>query len=97
MGEMGDLIKIGYANHSSFFALPIMRFFFIALFIWLVIVVARSYFNRASRVRQQPTRIGTMVRCDICGLHVPETEALKKHDKYYCSVQHRDELEKRAP
>jgi uncharacterized protein len=94
---MGDLIKIGYPNHSSFLALSIMRFFFIALFIWLAIVVVRRYLNRASRLRKQPTRIGTMVRCDVCGLHVPETEALKKHDKYYCSVQHRDGIENRAP
>lgn len=74
-----------------------MRLLLIALFIWLAVVLVRRYLNRASRVRQQPSRIGTMVRCDVCGLHVPEIEALKKHDKYYCSVQHRDNLENRAP
>ncbi len=75
-----------------------MRFLFIALFIWLVIVVAQRYLKRATRVRQQrPARIGTMVRCELCGLHVPETEAFKKYDKYYCSVQHRDGIENRAP
>ncbi|MEO5702274.1 MAG: PP0621 family protein [Gammaproteobacteria bacterium] len=74
-----------------------MRFLLISLFIWLIIVVARRYFQRVSRERQQPTRISTMVRCEWCGLHVPETEAFKKLDKYYCSVQHRDGIENRAP
>lgn len=94
---MGDLIKIGYASGTQFYAMFMMRFFFIALFIWLVIVVARRYLQRASRVRQQPTRIGTMVRCELCGLHVLETEALKKSNNYYCSAQHRDEIENRMP
>lgn len=77
-----------------------IRLLAIALFFWIVIVLVRNYFKRAARVRQQPgqpTRIGTMVRCELCGLHVPESEAVKKNGQYYCSLQHRDEIENRIP
>ncbi len=70
-----------------------IRLLAIALFFWIVIALVRNYVRRAARIRRQPgqpERIGTMVRCELCGLHVPETEAVKKNAKYYCSPQHRD-------
>jgi uncharacterized protein len=30
-----------------------------------------------------------MVRCDYCGLHVPENEALLSDGRRYCSQEHR--------
>lgn len=38
--------------------------------------------------RSGPQRI---VRCDRCGVHVPESEAIADADRHYCSEAHRDE------
>ncbi|PRY63007.1 uncharacterized protein B0H98_10911 [Vreelandella songnenensis] len=33
---------------------------------------------------------GQMVRCRWCEVHVPETEALRDHEQWFCSSAHRD-------
>lgn len=71
----------------------LLRLIFIALIVWLLVKVVRGYLNRnpgKMTSRNPSARIGTMVRCAQCGLHVPESEALKRGDHYYCSAQHRD-------
>jgi len=38
----------------------------------------------------KPTQaIEQMVRCQVCDLHVPQTEAIEDHGRYYCSEDHR--------
>jgi len=34
-------------------------------------------------------KIGRMVRCHYCDLHIPEAEALHGPDGWYCSAEHR--------
>lgn len=46
---------------------------------------------------QRPSRSGTMVRCAFCGLHVPEQEALRSDDKYFCSNNHLKEFRRSGP
>ena len=29
-----------------------------------------------------------MVKCQFCGLHIPEKEAIKQGDKTFCSLEH---------
>jgi uncharacterized protein len=59
----------------------------IALVIWILVRLAR-----APRVAERPQkRVGSMVRCARCGVHVPENEALRSGNKHYCSSAHRDE------
>jgi uncharacterized protein len=72
----------------------LLRLIFIALIVWLFFRVVRGYLNRnAGKMspRNPSARIGTMVRCARCGLHVPESEALKCGEQYYCSARHRDD------
>ncbi|RUR40156.1 PP0621 family protein [Vreelandella populi] len=33
---------------------------------------------------------GQMVRCRWCDVHVPESEALRDHEQWFCSSAHRD-------
>lgn len=42
--------------------------------------------NGASR---PPARVEPMVRCDHCGLNVPQSEAQADGDNWYCSDAHR--------
>lgn len=34
-------------------------------------------------------RSEAMVRCDVCGLNVPQSEALAAGERWYCSEAHR--------
>ena len=39
--------------------------------------------------KKDPDKIGRMVRCHYCDLHIPEAEAIHDHDGWYCSDEHR--------
>jgi len=46
--------------------------------------------RRVSRT-EQPERLkegGAVIRCAWCGVHVPETDAWREADRYYCTRQH---------
>ena len=36
-----------------------------------------------------PDKIGRMVRCHYCDLHIPEAEAIRGKAGWYCSDEHR--------
>lgn len=36
-------------------------------------------------------KLQNMVRCDRCGLHLPEDEAIQQGTKYFCCEQHQDD------
>ena len=39
--------------------------------------------------KKTPDKIGRMVRCHYCDLHIPEAEAIQNHGAWYCSDEHR--------
>jgi uncharacterized protein len=65
--------------------------FWIAL--GIVVYVALRWWQRSrQRVnqRQRPAAISeTMVRCDHCGINVPESEAVQAGARRFCTVEHR--------
>ncbi len=68
----------------------LLRLIFIAFAVWVIVSLVRNYLRRAAMPKPPSQRIGTMVRCARCGLHVPAGEALVKGERYYCSATHRD-------
>ena len=71
----------------------LLRIITLGLLIWVVFVLARNYLRaRNTPQAKRPPRIGNMVRCAHCGLHVLEGEAIKQGDAYYCSAEHRDKI-----
>lgn len=42
--------------------------------------------------REEPRAI-EMVRCDLCGVHCPKTDALAGRRGLYCTAQHRSQAE----
>jgi uncharacterized protein len=70
--------------------------------VWLIARTVRSMLAGNPRTvrrngggRPSATRgsAKTVVPCALCGLHVPESEALSAAGKYYCSAEHRDAAE----
>jgi uncharacterized protein len=69
-----------------------MRILFLIAAIVLVFMIVRSFLRKSpGRVRSEkrPLSSSKMVRCDYCGLHVPEDEALLTDGRHYCSAEHR--------
>ncbi len=55
----------------------------------VVILVYRSL-KSTRGTRQRPRALPKqMLRCDYCGLHVPEDEALRIAGRNYCSEEHK--------
>jgi uncharacterized protein len=66
----------------------------ILLLLAVVIVIAllhRRWQSFKNQIRQGNRHIDAqkMVRCDYCGLHIPEQEILHVGGQNYCSQEHR--------
>lgn len=70
----------------------LLRIILILLAIWLIAGVVRRMLrqrNGQSRRRSRELDAHSMVRCAHCGLHIPETEALRDGELFFCSTEHR--------
>lgn len=69
----------------------------------LAVVLIAMYIWRSNRAQQRPppsARSGgeapkaiEMVRCDVCGVHCPKTDALRGKHGVYCTAKHRSQAE----
>lgn len=64
---------------------------------WLLLAAAAYLGYRWWRIKQQVitraaadrSSVETMVRCEVCGLALPQSEALGGADRWYCGEEHR--------
>ena len=73
--------------------MPLIRIIAFAAIFWLLYRLVLKLITVAQRPSEPPRTggdSGTMVRCEQCGLHVPQGEALTKEGKSYCCEEHRD-------
>lgn len=71
----------------------LFRLLIIIFLIWLAYYFVRRLLKASQNkaTRDKARKLENMVQCARCGLHVPEQEALRSHERYYCSAAHRDE------
>jgi len=71
-----------------------MRLFLLILIVWLFIVVLRQAkmkkkSNQASRHTDGQKNIpSSTIKCEYCGVYIPQQEAIQKQGHYYCSEKH---------
>ena len=66
----------------------LLRLIIILFGVWLVIqIIKRSFASSARATRTKPA-IAKMVACAHCGVHVPESEAVRDDNRFYCSPEH---------
>lgn len=72
----------------------LIRLLILIAIIWLIVVIAKRLLASGRRLSEErQARIAeaqNMVRCEACGLHVPEDEAIREGPHRYCSESHRD-------
>ncbi len=72
----------------------LIRLITIAVLIWLAWALYRRFVHyknsaiSANREKQKKPAIKAVKRCAVCGIHIPENEAIKKQDRYFCCEQH---------
>jgi uncharacterized protein len=66
------------------------RLVLLLVIIAVVILVYRSLKSARRAPPKRPKALPKqMLRCDYCGLHVPEEEALRVGGRNYCSEEHK--------
>jgi uncharacterized protein len=60
----------------------------LVLGVWLVVVLLRQYRRGVDASRKARSVPEDMVRCAVCGVHLPKTESLLKKGSYYCCEEH---------
>ena len=64
-----------------------LRLIIICLAIWLLIRLLIKIRSPGQSTKSTP--VATMVRCEYCGLFLPETEAVNSDKHFYCSEEHK--------
>ncbi|HIP53330.1 MAG TPA: hypothetical protein EYH03_04885 [Chromatiales bacterium] len=68
-----------------------LRTLIIILGILLVIhLVRRKYRQLKPPPGKKPLGNVDMVRCEVCGVHIPKPEAFERTGKYYCCKEHQN-------
>ena len=68
----------------------LLRIIIILIGLWLVLqIIKRALADRHTPPSTKQASIAKMVVCAHCGLHVPETEAIRDGNKIYCCEEHR--------
>lgn len=71
-----------------------MRLLILIVGIALVYLILKSYFRNLQKPAQppqvpQPGRGEDMVRCAVCGVNTPRSEAIYSGGEYFCCDEHR--------
>lgn len=66
------------------------RLLIIALAVWLAVqLLRRALRPRAPDGQRRPREaVPRMLPCAYCGVHVPESEAVRHDGRFYCSSEH---------
>ena len=65
-----------------------MRILVLIAIALLLYIIVGSMLRKRKRFPPTDSSAEKMVRCDHCGLHVSEQEAISADNKYYCSRSH---------
>lgn len=74
------------------------RLIFLALLVWLIIHFVKHYLRQQQdKTHAEPQtheHAESMVKCALCDIHLPRSEAYQHNNRYYCSQAH---LPKKTP
>lgn len=76
--------------------LLIIRLIIFVVLLWAGLKLYRMYrqwkLEHDSPQQRQSLNNGRMVRCAYCRVHLPESEALRQNELWFCDTQHRDKF-----
>lgn len=70
----------------------ITRLIVIVAVIWLIWFILTRFQQRQlekKKAKKTETPLSNVKKCQVCGIYVPEREALAHNGRYYCSEAHK--------
>lgn len=69
----------------------LIRILVIALIVYLVIQIFKRWAaNKQSASPSYSEKEKQMVKCEVCQLHIPQSDAIEKNGHFFCSQEHLD-------
>ena len=66
-----------------------MRILLVFIALAIIVMVAKRLWLRPRPGKPERRQLsGQMVQCRHCGMYVPEAEAIRSQDQWYCSREH---------
>jgi uncharacterized protein len=65
-----------------------LKILFLALAVWIVISILKSYSRNIDSDVKKPVKQESMVQCSECGVHLPKSDSISEQGNYYCNVEH---------
>jgi uncharacterized protein len=75
----------------------LIRLLLLLLIAFVVYRLYRLFSGPRQGTREQPTLTEDMVRCTVCGVHLPRTRALADGTDWFCCEEHRRQRNGQAP
>ena len=90
----------GFGGPGHGRSLKLAKIILVVLGLLLVYWILKSYRRRLDRggERTPPATAENMVQCARCGVHLPRSESITTHGRFYCSPEHQraGDAERRA-
>jgi uncharacterized protein len=67
-----------------------MRTLLILIAVAVIVLGIKRLLAKPRAGSAAPARSGKMVPCAHCGMFIPETDAIHRRGRHYCSEEHRD-------
>ncbi len=64
-----------------------LKLILLGLALWIVLTLLKHR-RSVSGPAHPPEKSANMVRCEICGVHLPEHEAIRSNRLHYCCEAH---------
>ena len=69
----------------------LLTYLAIGYFLWQMVknYLRKQELRSAAEARRKPQAPARIVKCEQCGVHLPEPEACAADDRWFCSDEHR--------
>lgn len=67
-----------------------IKFLLIIAAVWLIYTLVIK--SKRSRAAGEAKPLKNMVRCETCGVHLPEDESVRDEGRFFCSEAHKKQL-----
>jgi uncharacterized protein len=85
-------LRFAYNPNSKIRGYGMWRLIILGVLVWLAIHLLKRYLRQQSTKQSSGNHTTSqdvaMVKCEVCHVHLPRSEAYQHNDKFYCSQAH---------
>lgn len=65
----------------------------LGLALWLILALLKQYRRSLDQPTPPQPDSQDMVRCAVCGVHLPKAESIEQNGEHYCCIEHSQHTE----